>query len=75
MRTMKGELRGQALATTAITTTGPGSGKAIHAFMYGKVQAGPREKEKKGKKLVVLPKLRCLATYIGYVSRVSAYLC
>jgi hypothetical protein len=33
---------------------------------------GPREKKKE---LIVLPELGCLATYIGYVSRVSTYLC
>jgi hypothetical protein len=32
-------------------------------------------REKKKKKLVVLPKLGCLASYIGYVPRVSTYLC
>ena len=31
-------------------------------------------REKKEKKLVPLSKLGCLATYIGYVSRVSTYL-
>jgi hypothetical protein len=31
--------------------------------------------KKKEKKLVVLPKLGCLATYIGYVPRVSTYPC
>jgi hypothetical protein len=34
-----------------------------------------KKKKAKEKKLVVLPKLGCLATYIGYVSRVSTYLC
>ena len=33
-----------------------------------------KKKKKKEKKLVVLPKRGCLATYIGYVSRVSTYL-
>jgi hypothetical protein len=33
------------------------------------------EEEEKGKELVVLPELGCLATYIGYVSRVSTCLC
>jgi hypothetical protein len=33
-----------------------------------------REKRKE-KKLVALPKLGCLATYIGYLSRVSTSLC
>jgi hypothetical protein len=40
------------------------------------VNRGKKKKEKKKqKKLVVLPKLGCLATYTGYVSSVSTYLC
>jgi hypothetical protein len=31
--------------------------------------------KEKEKKLVVLPKLGCLATYIGYISRISTCLC
>jgi hypothetical protein len=34
-----------------------------------------KKKKKKERKVVVLPKLGCLATYIGYVSRTSTYLC
>jgi hypothetical protein len=35
----------------------------------------PREEKKKEKELVVLPELGCLATFIGYVSHVSACPC
>jgi hypothetical protein len=45
---------------------------AVHASVYGKVQAGPsvdirgQIEGRRGKRLVLLPKLGCLATYIGY---------
>ena len=53
---------------------------AVHASMYGKVQAGPTptpdaHERRRRKELVVLPELGCLATYIGCAPRVSICLC
>jgi hypothetical protein len=48
---------------------------------YDKAQAGSRptpnvnREKKREKKSILLPKLGRLATYIGYVSHVSTYLC
>ena len=49
---------------------------AVHASVYGKVQAGPTptsdvQERRRRKGGFPLPELGCLATYIGYVSRVS----
>ena len=78
---MKGRIRGQAMATT----TGPGAKKGALLYTLActvKSRPGhadtlrPKEEEKKKEKeLVVLPELGCLATFIGYVSRVSACPC
>jgi hypothetical protein len=58
---------------------------AVHANMYVKVQAGltpasdcqekKKKKKKKKKEACSVPELGCLATYMGYVSRVSICLC
>ena len=49
---------------------------AVHASVYGKVQAednvNPNNQERKGKKkMLVLARLGCLATYVVYVPYVS----
>jgi hypothetical protein len=54
---------------------------AVHASVYGKTQAEPKANtqrqwgEEEGTGLVHLLELDCLATYIGYMSRVSTFLC
>jgi hypothetical protein len=68
--------------TTTTTTTSPEKERnfVVHVSVYGKVQAGltptsgGQERRRKSG-LLVLPELGCLATYIGYISRVSIYLC
>jgi hypothetical protein len=53
---------------------------AVHASVYGKVQAEPnvnpdnQERRNERKEASRLPELGCLATYIGYVACVSVCL-
>jgi hypothetical protein len=87
---VKGRMRGQAMATTTTTGLAVGKGTLPYTLACTvKSRPGLRrrptakrekkkeeeeEEEEEEKKLVVLPELTCLATYIGYVSRVSTCL-
>ena len=61
---MKGLVRGQAIVNNNKQALGRKGDFAVHASVYGKVQAGLTSTSDGQGGLPVLPELGCLATYI-----------